>query len=328
MYMQTPKIYFFLPWFLLAVLTGCYNQRSESPEAVDQKQMEGDSLSFYSIHHYSQGYNFVFMVDSLSLVCQQPDELPFDSVTFYEGDRIVVADIMTVSDDPVDSVWIKVARDQQTIGWIHESDLEKSTSPDDPISQFIDLFSDAHLLWFLALTVVTVGFYYMRRLLRKGIYCVHFHDIDSFYPTLLVILVAASATFYASIQLFAPETWRHFYYYPTLNPFSLPLILGIFVCSVWALLIISVAVFQDVMRQCYASEALYYFISLSLVCSVVYVVFSISTLYYLGYLLLPAYIYWAVGRYRKRTSRRVVCGNCGEEISGKGRCPYCGAINE
>lgn len=46
--------------------------------------------------------------------------------------------------------------------------------------------------------------------MRKNAKIVHFRDIDSFYPTLLAIIVACSATFYASIQNFVPDVWRHF----------------------------------------------------------------------------------------------------------------------
>lgn len=38
-----------------------------------------------------------------------------------------------------------------TQGWIRESEMLAGVSPDDPISQFIDFFSNTHLLVFLAL---------------------------------------------------------------------------------------------------------------------------------------------------------------------------------
>lgn len=70
----------------------------------------------------------------------------------------------------------------------------------------------------MVIVVVAYGLY---RLNRHDAYIVHFNDIDSFYPTLLCLLVASSATLYASIQMFGAETWRHFYYHPSLNPFAL-----------------------------------------------------------------------------------------------------------
>lgn len=257
-----------------------------------------DSLSFSTSHHYSQGYNFVVKADSLTLVGQQPDELPIDSAVVWEGDRLVVADIMTVPADTVDSVWIKVARDQLTQGWLHETELLGAVEPDDPISQFIDTFSDTHLLLFLALVATVGALYGIRLLMRYKARLVHFHDIDSFYPTLLALLVSASATLYSSIQLFAPESWRHFYYHPSLNPFTLPAHLAWFVSSVWAIIIVALAVVDDLRHRMPIGEAALYLCGLGAVCAVDYVIFSVSTLYYIGYPLLAAYIAWAVWRLR------------------------------
>jgi len=138
----------------------------------------------------------------------------------------------------------------------------------------------------------------MRRLFRRRAYIVHFNDIDSFYPTALCLLVAASATLYASIQMFGAESWRHFYYHPSLNPFALPVHLGIFVASVWALIIVGLATVDDVFHQLPATDAVLYLAGLSAVCAVDYVVFSIFTLYYVGYALFIAYAVFAITRAR------------------------------
>ena len=39
--------------------------------------------------------------------------------------------------DSVDSVWVKVARDQETMGWVHEKELLEKVVPVDSVSQFI-----------------------------------------------------------------------------------------------------------------------------------------------------------------------------------------------
>jgi ABC-type xylose transport system permease subunit len=208
----------------------------------------------------------------------------------------VVADITTVPTDSIDSVWVKVARDQHTQGWVRESRLLAAVSPDDPISQFIDFFSDLHLLVFLAFCVVVGGAYGLRRLMRKGAKIVHFNDIPSFYPTLLCLLVASSAVLYSSIQIFAPEMWRHFYYHPSLNPYALPWHLGLFVTAVWALLIVAIATVDDVRHHLPLGEAVLYLGGLAAVCAVCYVVFSLATLYYIGYPLLVAYFAFALYR--------------------------------
>jgi hypothetical protein len=219
-----------------------------------------------------------------------------DSITLRKNERIVVADIMTVPSDTIDSVWVKVARDQLTFGWIHENELLAKVSPDDPISQFIDLFSNVHLLVFLAFCVVIVAAYGVRRLMRRGAKIVHFNDIPSFYPTALCLLVASSAVLYSSIQLFGPESWRHFYYHPSLNPFGLPLHLGLFVSSVWAIIIVGIATVDDVTKHLPLGSAILYLGGLTAVCAVDYVIFSITTLYYIGYPLLIAYYIFALRR--------------------------------
>jgi hypothetical protein len=251
--------------------------------------------------------------DSLVVVAQQPEDMSVpdvvsielesigeekkkDSITIRRNEHVVVADIKTVPSDSIDSIWVKVARDQLTFGWIHENELLSKVSPDDPISQFIDAFSNTHLLVFLAFCVLTGAAYGLRRLMRKGCKIVHFNDIQSFYPTALCLLIASSAVLYSSIQLFGPETWRHFYYHPSLNPFALPFWLGVFVSSVWALIIVAIATVDEVTRLLPLGEAILYLVGLAAVCAVLYTVFSITTLYYVGYPLLIAYFYFAIKR--------------------------------
>lgn len=308
------------------LLSACYNNGPITPDAWDLTEKQLDSISFSTTHHYSQNYNFVVNANSLPL-SDQPGEMAFDTLYVVEGERLVVADITTIPTDSIDSVWVKVARDQLTQGWIRESEMLEGVSPDDPISQFIDFFSDTHLLVFLAFLIVVTVAYGLYRLNRHESYIVHFRDIDSFYPTLLCLLIASSATLYASIQMFGAESWRHFYYHPSLNPFALPLHLGLFVASVWAIIIVAVAALDDVLRHLSGADALLYLGGLAGVCAVDYVVFSVSTLYYIGYLLLIAYFLFAIRRYTHAAHHHYVCGKCGALLSEKGRCPHCGTVN-
>ena len=321
-----------LPFILLLLLASCYQQESQTPDAWNLTERQLDSISFYTTHHYTQNYNFYVKADSLSLILQQPTDLlidyPFDTLTVRRGDRLVVADILTVPADTLDSVWVRVARDQQTMGWTRETQLLTAVAPDDPISQFIDFFSDTHLLIFLAFLVVVGAAYVIRLLMRRQAKIVHFNDINSFYPTLLCLLVAASAVLYSTIQLVAPESWRHYYYHPTLNPFALPLHLGLFLLSVWAILLAAIAAFDDVRRQLSASDAFFYYLGLVGVCAVCYVIFSVTTLYYVGYPLLLLYAWFALRRYFTRSRIRYVCGHCGQPLQQKGVCPHCGVLNE
>ena len=302
-----------LSLFTILFSTSCYNRGPITPDAWDLTKQQLDSISFYTTHHYTQNYNFVVTGDSLVVVAQQPEDMAVpevvsleieamgqeqqkDSITLHKNERIVVADIMTVPSDTIDSIWVKVARDQLTFGWTHENELLAKVSPDDPISQFIDFFSDVHLLVFLAFCVVIVAAYGVRRLMRLGAKIVHFNDIPSFYPAVLCLLVATSAVIYSSIQVFGPESWRHFYYHPSLNPFALPFWLGVFVSSVWALIIVAIATVDEVTRLLPLGEAILYLVGLAAVCAVLYTVFSITTLYYVGYPLLIAYFYFAIKR--------------------------------
>ena len=294
-------------------MVSCYNRGPITPDAWNLTEQQLDSISFYTTHHYTQNYNFIVTGDSLVVVAQEPGAMAIpdvvstlnsnlspltslDSITLRRNERIVVADIMTVASDTIDSVWVKVARDQLTFGWIHEKELLAKVSPDDPISQFIDLFSNVHLLVFLAFCVVVVAAYGVRRLMRRGAKIVHFNDIPSFYPTTLCLLVASSAVLYSSIQLFGPESWRHFYYHPSLNPFGLPIHLGLFVSSVWAIIIVGIATVDDVTKHLPLGGAVLYLGGLTAVCAVDYVIFSITTLYYIGYPLLIAYYIFALRR--------------------------------
>ena len=345
------------------LFTGCYHKKTPSsfrlPDSIQEAQIsrrleaEGDSilkqkenneiewsgtrskedsLSFRVKHHYSQGFNFIVTSDSLMLLRQQPEEavneMTTDSFAVKKGKEVVVADIRILPNDKQDSVWVQIATEDYAFGWIHESRLLKQVDPADPISQFISIFSNVHLLIFLIVfSIMGVG-YLARKILKKNAHIVHFNDISSFYPTLLAVIVALSAAFYASIQLFAPETWREFYFHPSLNPFSQPLLLNIFLVLVWAMLIIGLATIDDVRRLLKSGETLLYLSGLGAVCAVNYIVFSVLTLYYIGYPLLVAYIYYAFRVYLRKSSETYYCGNCGVRLHRKGRCPQCGAVNE
>ena len=285
----------------LMMLSSCYRSGKPNNASAPMTQEQADSAKFAATHHYSINYNFVVKTDSVNLVRQQPEEvisrLPTDTVAIYRHDHIAVADIRIIPTDSIDSVWVQVARDQATFGWIHESTLLANVVPSDPISQFISTFSDVHLLIFLiTISIISVA-YLMRTIFRRNAKIVHFNDIASFYPTALALIVASSATLYASIQTFAPDMWQHFYFHPTLNPFSLPPLLSVFIVSVWAILIVGLACIDVVKSILPTGEALLYLCGLAGVCAVNYIVFSLSTLYYIGYPLYAAYLYFAIKRY-------------------------------
>lgn len=323
--------------FLMAVLlAGCYSHGPRHSGAFPYRatfsQRQLDSLSFASTHHYSQGYNFVVRGDSIELIKQQPEELlshlPTDSFAIRKHEHVVVADIRKLPNDTVDSIWVQLATADYRFGWVRESKMIKKVVPDDPISQFISTFSDVHLLIFLIVIVLFSLFYLVRKISSRNAHIVHFNDIRSFYPTLLCLLVACSAALYALIQMYAPEVWQHFYYHPTLNPFSQPPIMEVFLVSVWLMLIVGLAAVDDARHQLPAGEALLYTAGLAAVCAFDYIVFSLTTLYYIGVPLFFVYLWYALRQYYRHSRYIYICGNCGALLRRKGRCPQCGMMNE
>ena len=313
-------------------LTSCFRQETPGIDDWDLTKDQMDSVSFYRTHHYGHNYNFLVEADSLELVAiGNPMEIgravSLKYVNVEYGDLLVVGDILTMPSDSVDTIWVQVLRDQSTIGWIHEGELLENVVPNNPISRFISFFSNTHLLIIMAFVVLVSALYAIRNIYRRKAKIVHFNDIGSFYPTLLTLLVATSAVFYSSIQLWAPDTWSHFYFHPTLNPFQVPVHLAIFLTSVWAILIVALATLADIRRYLSPGEQFIYYLGLMGVCAVDYVIFSISTLYYVGYALLVAYYVFALRRYWCHSHVRYFCGKCGRRLREKGVCPYCGARN-
>lgn len=313
-------------------ITSCYYHSTKTaPDGSPYTSEFVDTLGFSSSHHYAVGYNFIVKTDTMNILVQLPEEelnnLHTDSVNVVKDDPLVVADIRIIPTDSLDSVWVKVARDQYTMGWVRESRLLNNVRPNDPISTFIDVFSNIHLIIFLVVVGVIAVAYIMRRLLKRGAYIVHFNDIPSVYPTVLVLLVSATASLYASIQMFAPQMWRHFYYHPTLNPFEVPSILSLFLISIWSMLIISLAVISEVRKSLRTDDAFMYLAGLLAVCAIDYLVFSFFTLYYIGYIFLALYAIYAIYRYYNFAYSRYLCGNCGAKMREKGRCPKCGREN-
>ncbi len=319
----------------MAMTASCYRDKpakSGQGTTTDSVTTVTDTVTSDSLRHYGIGYNFIVHDDSLLLIEQQPEEhvsqLEIDTIAIDHNKQLAVMDIRMVPQDSIDSVWVQLISEDGTSGWIHESTLLPNVVPTDPISQFIMFFSDIHIMVALIIVALLSVIYVMRLAQKRNAPIVHFRDIPSFYPTLLCIIVASSATFYASLQMFGADTWQHFYYHPSLNPFILPPILAIFIASVWAMLIVGVATVEDVRHHLRFEDAVIYLANLVGMCGILYIVFSISTLYYIGYLLLIAYIWFALKKYKPLHTDHYLCGNCGKRLYKKGECPHCGAINE
>lgn len=289
---------------VVLTLSSCYhrhNNRGQHAALVEYSDKQLDSISFSTTHHYTNKYNFVVAADSLLLIRQQPEEyvsgLAIDSFAVKKNCLLVVSDIRMIPQDSIDSVWVQLATEDNSFGWTHESNMLPKVVPDDPISQFIMTFSNVHLLIFLIIIVLIGVAYLVRKILSQNAKIVHFNDIDSPYPTALVLTVSLSAAFYATIQTFMPEMWRHFYFHPTLNPFAVPRVLGFFLASVWAILILALACVDEVKHRMSMGEGILYLGGLVGMCAIDYIVFSISTLYYVGYALLVIYFWYAIRAY-------------------------------
>jgi hypothetical protein len=322
----------FLLFFLTVLLSACHYEHPELSDNWAITNDQRDSLTFALTHHYSLNYNFSVTADSLSLLADIPADavhalVTIDSVSVYHGDKLVVADVRSIPSDST-VIWVKVARDQETMGWLPENVLLQGVVPCDPISQFIHAFSNRHLFALYILAGIAALFYLWRRKRHQKMPMVIFNDINSFYPTLLCLLTAIAATLYGTIQKFVPDTWEEYYYHPTLNPFGQPFVLAAFLVFVWLILIVAIAMVDDVRRQLDRSAAITYLFSLMCMELVLYIFFSLTTPIYLGYVLLPVFCWIAVRRYMKRYTSRYVCGQCGQPLTHLGRCPHCGAINE
>lgn len=282
---------------------------------------------------YEVGDNFVLSADSLHLQSSQPlHNLPIDTaceqLSIYYNDQLVVAETLVILEDSIDSVWVKLARDQFTMGWVHQHDFVESVVPDDPISQFIYLFSIRHLGLFGILFAISLAALLYQVYSRKKPHVFFLRDILSPYPTYLLITLAASALLYAGIQHYVPETWVLYYYHPTLNPFGLPLILSLFLSSVWILLILVITTIDEVRRQLPVGEALLYLLSLLGCCILCYLLFTFASLSPgASYFLFALFVIVLLLRYFRHSRARFLCGSCGKRLKSLGKCPHCGADN-
>ena len=290
---------------------------------LELTQAQADSLEFRLLHHYTNNSNFVVKADSLLLVPRE-DEM-YDTCKVRKDDRIAVADIREL-----DTVWIKVARDQFTMGWIPEDELLQGVVPDDPISQVIDTLTVSRYIWMSVLVVLGiigfVGFILRRKGLRQ-LQIFRFDEMDSFYPTLFLILVASLACLYARIQKFTPEFWQEYYFHPTLNPLILPAVMAVLVSLMWAVIIAFIAMLIEVYHHFDFFQGLTYVLEMLGLAMVSYLVISSTTTAYVGYGLLVIYIVLLLWIYYKYIRCRYTCGFCGRSIRKKGTCPHCGKIN-
>ena len=296
-----------------------------------------DSVVFRLTHHYGPNFNFELKADSMILVPREGDLIQ-DTCVVRNKDLLVVAQIKRIeaSDSTMeDTFLIKVAHDQTTMGWVKESELLENAVPDDPISQLIDFMTGSRAIWMSSLLGFGVIAFFFRKMRKQkmsislsDLKVVDLIEMDSFYPPLLLILVACVAALYASVQNFVPEFWQEYYFHPTMNPLLLPPIMAVLVTLVWLTLIVIVAVVIEVYNNFYSFRGIIYLFEIAGVCMLVYLLISWTILIYVGYLLLPILIAYLIYYYFKYIRCTMTCGHCGRKIREKGICKHCGAINE
>ena len=263
---------------------------TEDTTLLSLSPQQVDSLVFRLTHHYSENFNFVVKADSLTLLPREGDFIT-DTCRVYRHNVIAVAAIKTVPGDSIDSVWVKVASNQFTMGWIPEQDLLQGAIPDNTISEMLNALSNSRAIWMSALVVLGLVALFVGRKKRQGEPLrLKFGELRSLYPSLFLILVGIMASLYASVQNFVPEFWQEYYFHPTLNPLVLPPLMATLVVVMWLVIITFIAVVDETYNHLYVVPGLTYLMELLGLAMLVYLVISWTTLFYVGYLLLATLI--------------------------------------
>lgn len=276
---------------------------SDSVRILDLTPQQKDSLVFRLTHHYSENFNFKVKSDSLILIPREGDIIK-DTCVVYDGDLIAVAEIKTIVCDSIDSIWVKVAHDQMTMGWIPEDQLLKGAIPNDEISELLNAMTNSRAFWMSALLLFGICAYVFHRGESRQLYLLKFNEMKSVYPFLFLALVAIMASVYATVQNFVPEYWQEYYYHPVLTPCGLPGIMAMLVCLVWLVIVVFIAVLDEVYHHFYFIPGMAYIFELLGLAMFVYLAVSWSTLLYIGYLILPIFLYFIVWSFRKYVQGR------------------------
>lgn len=259
---------------------------SDSVALIDLTPTQKDSLLFRLKHHYSANFNFLVKSDSIMLVPREGDIIQ-DTCWVYKNELIAVAEIKMMQDS-IDSVWVKVAHDQYTMGWIPEKDLLGSAIPHDQISEMIYILTNSRAFWMTALILFGLLAYYLHRGESRQLYVLNFKEMRSVYPFIFVALVAIMASVYSSVQCFVPEYWQEYYYHPVLSPIGLPLIMAILLSLAWLVVIIFIAVIDEVYHHFYFVAGITYIFELLGIAMFSYLIISWTTSIYIGYTILFA----------------------------------------
>ena len=101
--------------------------------------------------------------------------------------------------------------------------------------------------------------------------------------------------------------------------------LALFLTLAWFIVILAIASLDDIRRSLPATEAILYALSLLAILAGIYLFFSLTTQYFLGYFLFMLYTALALWQFFRRHRPRYRCGHCGAPLHDRGPCPRCGA---
>ena len=269
-----------------AILTVADTATVQDTMLMSLSPKQVDSLVFRLTHHYSENFNFLVKADSLTLIPREGD-LITDTCRVYAGDVIAVAAIKAMPNDSIDSIWVKVASSQYTMGWIPEQELLRGTTPDDTISEILDALSSSRIIWMTALiSLGAIALILGKRKRFEKPLILRFEEMNSIYPPLFLLLVAMMASLYASVQNFVPEFWQEYYFHPTLNPLMLPHVMAALVVIMWLVIITFIAVIDEVYNRFSFQQGITYLAELIGAAMLIYLVISWTTFVYIGYILL------------------------------------------
>ena len=270
---------------------------SVKPDSVllNMSPQQIDSLVFRLTHHYSTNFNFVVKTDSIMLIPREGDVS--DTCYVKDGELIAVAAVS----NHIDTLWVKVAHDQNTMGWIAESELLRHSSPDDPISEILYALSGSRGIWMSIFAAIGLSAFFVKRRKNNKMRLFSLEQMQSPYPSFFLALIAAMALLYSTVQNFVPEYWQEYYFHPSLNPLMLPPIMAILVVLVWLLIITFIAVCDEVYHHFDVLDGAIYIFELLGIGMIVYLVVSWTTIIFIGYLLTPVFLHYLYTRYKTKT---------------------------
>ena len=269
---------------------------SVQPDSVllNMSPQQIDSLVFRLTHHYSINFNFVVKADSIMLIPREGDA--GDTCYVKDGELIAVAAIS----NHIDTLWVKVAHDQRTMGWIAESELLKHSSPDDPISEILYALSGSRGIWMSILAAIGLSAFFVKQRKNNRMRLFSLEQMQSPYPSMFLALIAVMAVLYSSVQNFVPEYWQEYYFHPSLNPLMLPPLMATLVVCVWLLIITFIAVCDEVYHHFDVLDGAIYIFELLGIGMIVYLAVSWTTIIFIGYLLAPVFLHYLYVRNKRK----------------------------